>query len=308
MTEYNPRNWQGYAGQAPSVEWPGDTVLAVNLVLNYEEGSERNILDGDESSESYLSGFSGLPARKGQRHFSSESLFAYGSRSGCWRLLSLFKEYDLPVTVFACGQALERNPAFAGALGNSPHEVAGHGYRWIDYQNFSIESEWADMQKTLKTISRLTGKNPVGWYTGRKSPHTRKLVIEAGLIYDSDDYSDDYPWWLSTGNQHHLIIPYSLINNDCRYCTSPGWNTPNDFFLHLKSTFDGLYRHSHSQPNMLTLGLHSRLSGHPGRCEAVRQFIDYVLEHRRASFMTRVAIANSWKDQCRPESGQLHDH
>ncbi|UYM15264.1 polysaccharide deacetylase family protein [Endozoicomonas euniceicola] len=288
-----PRNWTGYAGQPPAIRLPGNQRLAINLILNLEEGSERNILDGDECSEHYLSGFPGLPARAGSRHPSSESLFAYGSRAGFWRLYRLFEEYRVPVTVFACGQALERNPAIASTLGQSNHEIAGHGWRWIDYEHFSREDEQEHLLRTLDTIHQSTGKLVRGWYTGRKSLHTRELVIEAGLEWDSDDYSDDYPWWQGG----HLVIPYTLLNNDCLYGSSSGWVTPSHFFEHLKNTFDCLYREGKSQPTLMTVGLHGRLSGHPGRSEAIKMFLEYTSSYPDVWFTTRSGIADLWIQQ-----------
>lgn len=298
MTDYHPRNWTGYADRPPPFRWPGNKRLIINIVLNYEEGAERNVLDGDPESENYLTGFPELPSLKGDRFYTSENLFAYGSRVGCWRLYRLFKTFNIPITVFACGQALERNPEFASALGSSPHEVAGHGYRWISYRNHSMEEERLDIQKTLKSIQRTTGKNPVGWYTGRKSKNTRRLIMEEGLLYDSDDYSDDAPWWLQAENRNHLVIPYTLLNNDCLYCTSPGWITPQQFLEHLKDTFSALYREGRKQTQIMTIGLHSRLSGQPGRSEAVRRFIAFAQRHRGVEFVTREQIALEWLTQC----------
>ena len=290
-----PRNWAGYAGQPPTLKLPENQRLAINLVLNLEEGAERNVLDGDDASEHYLSSFPGLPARTGARHPSSESLFAYGSRVGFWRLKRLFDEFNVPVTVFACGQALARNPAIAEALGQSDHEIAGHGWRWIDYQHFSKAEEREHLLRTLDTIHQMTGKLARGWYTGRKSMHTRELVIAAGLQWDSDDYSDDYPWW----HGDHLVIPYTLLNNDCLYGSSPGWITSGHFYQHLKNTFDCLYREGQKQPTIMTVGLHCRLSGHPGRSEAIRQFLQYATTFPDILFTTRSTIADLWSQQCR---------
>ncbi|WP_062268595.1 polysaccharide deacetylase family protein [Endozoicomonas arenosclerae] len=298
MSDYYPRNLNGISDTPEQFLWPDGSRLVINLVLNYEEGSERNILDGDQASEHYLSGFPALPCLVGERHYSSESLFSYGSRSGCWRLLRLFDMFNIPVTVFACGLALERNPAFARALGEGSHEVAGHGHRWIDYRLFTPEDEAADIRKCLTTIFAHTGKKASGWYTGRKSPNTRRLVIEAGLLYDSDDYSGDYPWWLPSNDKKHLVIPYTLVNNDCLYGTSPGWTSPSCFLDHLKATFNSLYHENSQQTRIMSVGLHSRISGHPGRSEAIHQFIQYVQTHQQVSFITREALAREWMKQC----------
>ncbi|KEQ14996.1 polysaccharide deacetylase family protein [Endozoicomonas numazuensis] len=298
MSDYYPRSLNGISDRPRHFLWPDGSQLIINLVLNYEEGSERNIMDGDLASENYLSGYPGLPSLMGERHYSSESLFTYGSRSGCWRLLRLFESLNVPVTVFACGLALERNPAFARALGESPHEVAGHGYRWIDYRTFTAQDEMLDIKKCLQSIQTLTGKTASGWYTGRKSINTRKLVMESGLLYDSDDYSGDYPWWLSVDDDRHLVIPYTLVNNDCLYGTSPGWTSPMQFLEHLKATFNSLYHESTESARIMTVGLHSRISGQPGRSEAVRLFIHYVMTHSKATFVTREALARQWLKQC----------
>ena len=294
ITPY-PRNLQGYAGKPPAFQLPGGNRIVINLILNLEEGAERNILDRDPGSEHYLTGFPGINAsRLGVRHPSSESLFAYGSRAGFWRLARVFDDYSVPVTVFACGLALERNPAIAEALALSDHDVAGHSWRWIDHQGISRAQERELIQKTLNTLHQTTGKLPRGWYTGRKSNHTRELVIESGLSWDSDDYSDDYPWW----QDRHLVIPYTLTNNDCLYGCSPGWITPDHFYQHLKATFNCLYRESEERSTIMTIGLHSRLSGHPGRSEAIRRFLDHAISYPDVIFMTRSALADIWAEQC----------
>ncbi len=292
MNDYHPRNWQGYAGQIPDYQWPDQQRIAINLVINYEEGAERNVLDGDSESENLFSGFPCLKSFRGERHFSSESLFAYGARAGCLRLLKILDEFDIPATLFACGQALERNPALTEKLKHSSHELAGHGYRWIDYRYMSSEEENIDIRQCIQTIHRLTGKPVTGWYTGRTSPNTRKLLIDANLLYDSDDYSDDLPFWISIDSREHLIIPYTLINNDIQYCLPAGWNSPETAFQHLKATFDALYREGTKGPTLMSIGLHSRLSGHPGRSEAIRLFIRYALSHDHIWFTTRADIAN----------------
>ena len=300
-----PRNWVGYGNEVPAFQWSDNVRLVINLVLNYEEGAERNILDGDAESESYLSGFPALSSLTGQRSYSSESLFSYGSRSGCWRLFRLFDEYKLPVTVFACGLALERNPELAHYLTRSEHEVAGHGYRWIDYRTIPEDQERLHIIQTLKSIKALTKKNVSGWYTGRKSKNTRQLLIESGLFYDSDDYSDDFPWWYSKGNRKILVLPYTLINNDCLYGCSPGWSTPEHFLTHLKFAFDSLYRDGEQQTQIMTIGLHSRISGHPARTEAIRIFLEYSLSFPSVSFTTRQHIAREWARQSPPGEGSF---
>ena len=232
------RDFIGYGNRLPKVIWPEKGQIAINFVLNYEEGSESNILDGDRQSESYLTDLPGVIARDGDRHLSVESLFEYGSRAGVWRLLDLFNVYDIPLTLFATGLALERNPKLAEILKNSTHEIAGHGYRWINYREKDEGEERQHIQKTIHTIQTLTGKKVVGWYTGRASKNTRKLCMEAGLLYDSDSYADDLPYWVDVSGRNHLVIPYNLDANDARYAISPGWSSGDDFFSYLKATFD----------------------------------------------------------------------
>lgn len=300
MTKFYPRNWQGYCNKPPQINWPDGIRLAVNIMINVEEGAERNILDGDSQSENLFSGFSALPAVQAGRHYSSETMYAYGARSGIWRLFNLLEEFQIPATFLCCGQALERNPALTSALATSAHDIMGHGWRWIDYAAMDKEQERRHIQSTLEIIRSSTGKEAVGWYTGRKSPNTRELIIEAGLKYDSDDYSDDFPFWIPAESGHHLIIPYTLINNDVQYCLSPGWNSPQTALDHLIMTFDALYRESQQQPMMMTIGLHSRLSGQPGRSEAIRRFIEYVQQFEYADFITREMIASTCHEQLKP--------
>lgn len=288
------RDLIGYGNCLPKVVWPKNARLAVNFVLNYEEGSERNVLDGDEQSESYLADWPGLAPLKGERHLSAESLFEYGSRAGIWRLLSLFERYRLPLTLFTTGLALERNPALAAKLKEGPHEVAGHGYRWINYHEIDEALEREHITKTLWIIRSLTQKNVAGWYTGRRSRQTRKLIIEAGLRYDSESYADDLPYWESLEGKKHLVIPYALDTNDARYATSPGWNTGEDFFSYLKDAFDYLYQEGLACPKMMTVGLHARLSGRPGRCAALARFIDYILSFDRIWICRREDVAAHW--------------
>lgn len=294
MNDDYPRNWLGYKNNSPKANWPEQARIAVNFVLNYEEGSERNILDGDSESESYLTDIPNLSSLKNKRHYSSESMFAYGSRAGCWRLLSLFDQNQIPITLFATGLALERNPALCDYLRKAKHEIAGHGYRWIDYRTADSEDECIDITKTLKAIKNLTGKEVVGWYTGRKSKNTRRLIVEHGLSYDSEDYSDDLPFWVDVKTTSHLVIPYTLDCNDCRYVSSPGWSTPEDFFQYLKHSFDYLYEEGRTSPKMMSIGLHSRLSGRPARAMAIKKFITYIQAHEKIWICRRQDIAKHW--------------
>lgn len=288
------RDLIGYGRQLPKIVWPRNAKIAVNFALNYEEGSERIILDGDSRSEEYLSDWPNLKSVPGGRSLSSESLFEYGSRTGIWRLLSLFEYANIPLTVFTTGLALERNLDLAEALKQGPHEVAGHGYRWIDYSDLDEKNEREHIEKTLSAIRTLTRKEVYGWYTGRRSPNTRKLIVEAGIHYDSDSYSDDLPYWIQVSNNRHLIIPYALDTNDARYSTSPGWNTGDDFFRYLKDAFDYLYQEEEGFPKMMTVGIHSRLSGRPGRAGAIKRFAEYIKQFQRVWICRRKDIAEHW--------------
>lgn len=288
------RDLIGYGGCLPKVVWPLSARLALNFVLNYEEGSELNVLDGDEHSEDYLTDLPGAIALKGERHLSVESMFEYGSRVGIWRLLHLFEEYNIPLTIFATGLALERNPSLVDILKNNDHEIAGHGYRWINYRNVSKSLEREHIQKTIEIIQTLCQKKVMGWYTGRRSVNTRQLIVEAGLRYDSDSYADDLPYWVQVSNRNHLIIPYQMDTNDARYATSPGWNTGEDFFQYLKATFECLYREGLRSPKIMTVAVHARLSGRPGRFEALYRFIKFVKQFDNVWICRREEIANHW--------------
>jgi allantoinase len=288
------RDLVGYGQDIPVISWPGKAQIAVNFILNYEEGSEQNILDGDEKSESYLTDLPSIVSLNNKRHLIAESLFEYGSRAGLWRLLNLFDQHKIPLTLFATGLALERNPQLAQFLKKSQHEVVGHGYRWIDYKDVDENIEKSHIAKTLEVIQDLTGKKVKGWYTGRCSQNTRKLIIEAGLIYDSDSYADDLPYWVMESDKQHLVIPYSLETNDARYTMSPGWNTGEDGFLQLKSAFDCLFHEGINHPKMLSIGLHPRLSGRPSRSWALQRFINYILQFEKVWVCRREDIAMHW--------------
>lgn len=290
-----PRNLIGYGRLPPQVVWPSEAKVAVNFVLNYEEGAESNISDGDLCSESYLTDLPGSVALEGERNYSVESIFEYGSRVGVWRLLQLFADYQLPITIFAVGLALERNPSLVALLKASRHEVAGHGYRWISYRKMPVEAEKESIQKTLQIIKQAIGRPAKGWYTGRKSAHTRSLLSQAGLLYDSDSYADDLPYWEAISGKAHLVVPYNLDANDLRYAVSPGWRSGEDFFTYLKDTFDCLYREGMLSPKMMTIGLHPRLSGRPGRCEALRRFVEYILSFQQVWICRREEIAQHWQ-------------
>lgn len=256
-------------------------------------GGERSLLDGDAESESLFTDIPAIKVFPGVRHFSSESVFEYGSRVGIWRLLHLFDEYHIEATLFAVGLALERNPPLCQYLKIMNHEIAGHGYRWIDYRLVAPEVEKEQMDKTIYIIETLTGKTVFGWYTGRVSGMTRKLLAETSIIYDSQSYADDLPYWVINAQKPLLIIPYSIDCNDIRYCLSPGWSSPEDEFQYLKHAFDCLYREGEKYPKMMTIGLHARISGRASRTEALRRFIDYI--HQKSVWICRRQdIAHFW--------------
>jgi putative urate catabolism protein len=288
------RDLVGYGGRPPHPRWPGGARVAVQFVLNIEEGAERSILNGDEESESYLHELPGRPQRRGERDLSVESMYEYGSRVGVWRILELFKAHDLPLTAFAVGRALELNPEIGRALSAAGHEVAGHGYRWLDYRHIPEEEEWRHISLTIEVIERICGRRPAGWYTGRVSENTRRLLREeGGFLYTSDAYNDDLPYWLR-GAPPLLVIPYTLVNNDARYLLPTGLSSGEDFFQLLKDAFDLLWREGAQQPKMMSVGLHGRISGHPARAMALARFLDYVQGHDAVWICRREEIARHW--------------
>ncbi len=291
------RNLVGYGGHPPHPHWPGEARVAVQFVLNIEEGAERTILNGDDQSENYLHELPGRPPRMGERDLSVESMYEYGSRAGVWRILELFKARDLPLTAFAVGQALERNPEIGRALSAAGHEVAGHGYRWIDYRNMPEEEERHHIHLTIKAIEQICGQRPVGWYTGRVSQNTRRLLREeGGFLYTSDAYNDDLPHWLPS-SPPQLVIPYTLVNNDFRYLLPTGFSSGEDFFHLLKDTFNLLWQEGAQQPKMMSVGLHGRISGHPARAMTLARFLDYVQGHDAVWICRREEIARHWMSE-----------
>jgi allantoinase len=288
------RNMIGYGAKGKSISWPNNARLALQIVLNYEEGGENCVLNGDKYSETFLSEIIGAKAIKG-RHISMESIYEYGSRAGFWRLHKLFKEKNIPVTIFGVGLALEQNPEVCEAIKNGNYEVAAHGYRWIDYQDVKKSVEKKHMQQAIKTIKKIFGSRPLGWYTGRCSPNTRDLVFdEGGFLYDSDSYSDDLPYWEKRGSKRQLIIPYTLDNNDMRFATNQGFNTGDHFYNYLKDSFDALYEEGKTSPKMMSVGLHCRLIGRPGRIQSLKKFLDYVLKFNDIWVCKRIDIAKHW--------------
>jgi allantoinase len=290
-----PRDLIGYGANPPHPKWPGDARLALQLVMNYEEGGELSVLHGDDSAESFLHEVVGTPPLKAARALTVESVYEYGSRAGFWRLMRIFAERDIKITVYAVGMALERNPEAAAAIVAAGHEVASHAWRWIDYQLVSEEEERAHMRLAVDSLTKVTGSRPLGWYTGRVSPNTRRLVVEeGGFLYDSDAYNDDLPYWVVVSGKRHLVIPYTFDNNDMKFGTAQGFNTGDDFWRYLKDAFDVFYAEGATAPKMMSVGLHMRLTGRPGRSAALARFLDYVLEHDRVWICRRIDIARHW--------------
>ena len=288
------RDLMGYGGRPPHPRWPRDARVALQFVLNIEEGAESSVINGDSGSEAWLHELPGRPPRVGERDLSVEGMYEYGSRAGVWRILELFSARQLPLTAFAVGQALELNPAIARALRDAGHEVAGHGYRWLDYRTIPEDEERRHIRRTIDVIEGLCGRRPVGWYTGRVSCNTRRLVREeGGFLYDSDAYNDDLPYWLS-GSPPHLVIPYSLVNNDARYLLPNGFASGEDFLRLLEDAFDLLWQEGAHSPKMMSVGLHGRISGHPARAMTLARFLDYVQDHDAVWICRREEIARHW--------------
>lgn len=292
-----PRDLTGYGAEPPDPRWPGGARLAVQFVLNYEEGAENSVLHGDSGSETFLSEIIGAQAYP-DRHMSMESLYEYGSRAGFWRLHRLFKGFGMPVTVYGVAMALERNPDAVAAMLDAGWEIASHGYRWIDHQFMSEADEREQIRRAIEVHTRVTGSRPLGWYTGRDSPNTRRLVLEAGgFRYDSDYYGDDLPFWYRSGASNeppHLIIPYTLDVNDMRFAAPQGFNSGDQFFAYLRDTFDELYEEGAYAPKMMSVGLHCRIVGRPGRTRALRRFLEHVAAHTDVWVCRRIDIAEHW--------------
>ncbi|VEP11467.1 putative urate catabolism protein [Hyella patelloides LEGE 07179] len=291
-----PRDLIGYGANPPHPQWPGDAKIALQIVLNYEEGSEYSIPDGDETSEIYLREVPGSSMDKGMRDLQVESVYEYGSRAGFWRLMRLFADKNLKVTIFGAALALERNPAAAQAIVDAGYDICCHGWRWIGYHLLDEAEEREHITKAVASLKNLTGDRPLGWYC-RYAPslNTRRLIAEeGGFLYDSDAYNDDLPYWVEVANKPHLVIPYTLDNNDMKYCVAPGFNSGNDFYTYLKDAFDVLYAEGETAPKMMSVGLHARLAGKPGRIAALARFIDYVQSHERVWICRRLDIAQHW--------------
>jgi putative urate catabolism protein len=304
-----PRDLTGYGRNPPHARWPGGARIAVQFVLNHEEGGENNVLDGDAASETFLSEIIGAQPFP-MRHMSMESLYEYGSRAGLWRVLRLFESRRLPLTIFGVARALQRHPEAVAAYRELGHEIACHGLRWLSYQLVDAYTERAHMEQAVALLRELTGSAPLGWYTGRDSPNTRRLVVEhGGFLYDADSYADDLPYWTSVTTsdgsaQPHLVVPYALDSNDMRFATAQGFNSGTQFFDYLRDAFDQLYREGDpaglDRPKMLSIGLHARLAGRPGRIVALQRFLDHVQGHERVWICRRVDIARHWIEQHPP--------
>ena len=299
-SEQYPRDMVGYGASAPHPNWPNDARIALQFVLNYEEGAENSVLHGDKASETFLSEIIGAQAFN-DRHMSMESLYEYGSRAGFWRIMRIFQERGLKLTVFAVAMAMQRNPEAVAAMLEAGHEIASHGWRWVSYQDMDVETEREHLQRAVEIIEDMTGAMPLGWYTGRDSPNTRQLVVEhGGFLYDSDSYADDLPYWVKVNDSDHLVVPYTLDNNDMRFATMQGFNTGEQFFTYLKDSFDVLYREGEDSPKMMSVGLHCRLAGKPGRAAALMRFLDYVQGHEKVWICQRVEIARHWHEHHSP--------
>lgn len=290
-----PRDMTGYGRDTPDPQWPGNARIAVQFVVNYEEGGESSILHGDPHAEAYLTEVVGTPLLANERNRTVESVYEYGSRAGFWRLLRLFDERDLPFTTYAVAMALARNADAAQALVDSGHEVASHGWRWIDYHGVPEEIEREHIRLAVETITDLCGERPLGWYTGRNSANTRRLVVEeGGFLYDADAYNDDLPYWVEVNGKAHLVVPYTLDVNDMKFGTQQGFNTGDQFYAYLKDAFDVLYAEGERAPKMMSVGLHCRIAGRPGRAAALARFLDYVCDHDRVWVCRRIDIARHW--------------
>jgi putative urate catabolism protein len=294
MTDEYPRDLCGYGSRIPDVSWPGDARIAVQFVINYEEGAENCVLHGDAASEAFLSEMIGAHPIENQRNMNMESLYEYGARAGFWRLHRLFCERDLPVTVFGVAMALDRNPEAVAAMQAANWEIASHGYRWIDYQSVDEAIEREHLRKAIDIHTDVTGERPLGWYLGRCSPRSHRLIAEeGGFVYNADSYSDDLPYWDHSHAAPQLMVPYTLDANDMRFATPQGFNSGQQFYEYLKDSFDVLYAEG---SRMMSIGLHCRIAGRPGRSAALARFLDYVADHDATWIARRIEIANHWRE------------
>jgi allantoinase len=297
-----PRDLVGYGATPPDPRWPGGARLALQIVLNYEEGGERSILHGDREAEAFLQEVVGMAPLAGVRNLQVESMYEYGSRVGFWRLMRLFSERGITISVFAVAMALERHPAAAAAIVAAGHEVVSHGYRWIDYQFVDEAEEREHVRLAVESLTRSTGSRPLGWYTGRLGPNTRRLVVEeGGFLYDADAYNDDLPYWVEVAGHSHLVVPYTLDNNDMKFSLAGGFNSGDQFFGYLRDAFDVLHGEGAATPRMMSVGLHARLVGRPGRFAALCRFLDHVQKHRDVWICRRIDIARHWIEHHPPQ-------
>ena len=292
-----PRDLIGYGPNPPKADWPGGARLALQFVLNYEEGAENSILHGDAASEAFLSEIIAAQPLPGVRHISMESLYDYGARVGVWRILRLFERKRVPLTIFAVAMAAERNPEVIRAMVDAGHEIANHGWRWINYQYVGEEVEREHIRRSVEVLERVAGIRPVGWYLGRTSPNTRRLAAEhGGFLYDSDAYDDDLPYWAEVaGCEPQLVVPYTLDANDMRFATPQGFNSGDQFLAYLRDSFDVLYAEGAETPRMMSVGLHCRLVGRPGRLAALERFLEHAQAHEGVWFCRRADIARHWR-------------
>ncbi len=303
MNNHPTRDLVGYGANPPHPQWPNNARIAVQFVINYEEGGENCPLYGDTHAEAFLSEVVGAKPIAGVRHISVESIYEYGSRAGFWRLKRLFTQRGIPVTVYGVAMALQRNPEAVSAMLEADWEIASHGYRWIDYTFFPPSTEKEHLETAIALHTEATGSRPLGWYTGRNSAQTRQLVVEeGGFLYDADSYADDLPYWDYSCDRPHLVIPYTLDNNDMRFLVAQGFNSGDQFFTYLKDAFDVLYEEGETAPKMMSVGLHCRISGRPGRAAALARFLDYVQSRDRVWLCRRIDIARHWHQHHPPDN------
>jgi len=290
-----PRDLRGYGRTPPHPHWPGNARIAVQFVVNFEEGGENNILHGDAASEAFLSDVLGAQPWPGKRHANIESMFEYGSRAGFWRLWRMFTERGLPTTVFGVATALKRNPEIVAAMQETSWDIASHGLKWIEHKDMSEDRERAEIAEAIRVHTEATGERPRGWYTGRSTINTNRLLMEAGgLMYLCDSYADDLPYWIKGPSAPQLVIPYTLDANDMRFINAQGFGGGDEFFTYLKDSFDVLYAEGETQPKMMSVGLHCRVVGRPGRAASLMRFLDYIGKHERVWVPTRLQIAEHW--------------
>ncbi len=303
-----PRDLRGYGRHPPDPRWPDNARIAVQFVVNFEEGGENNILHGDLASEAFLSDVLGAQPWPGQRHANIESMFEYGARAGFWRLWRMFTERRLKTTVFGVATALMRNPEVVTAMKEAGWDIASHGLKWIEHKDMSEAEERREIAETIRVHTEATGSRPLGWYTGRSSINTLRLLMEAGgLLYLSDAYADDLPYWIKTaGFEPHLVIPYTLDANDMRFVSAQGFGDGDQFFTYLKDSFDVLYAEGATSPKMMSVGLHCRLVGRPGRAAALMRFLDYIVQHERVWIPSRLEIAQHWHTNLKHLAANAH--